>query len=61
MVFQDYALFPHLAISDNVGFGLRGMSTVQKHSILRSPLETVGLWGWPGVIRTRYLAASNNA
>jgi ABC-type Fe3+/spermidine/putrescine transport system ATPase subunit len=23
MVFQDYALFPHLTIADNIGFGLR--------------------------------------
>jgi putative spermidine/putrescine transport system ATP-binding protein len=23
MVFQDYALFPHLSIADNIGFGLR--------------------------------------
>ena len=22
-VFQDYALFPHMSIGDNVGFGLR--------------------------------------
>ncbi len=43
MVFQDYALFPHLTIADNVGFGLRGMSAAQKHAVVQSTLETVGL------------------
>jgi len=43
MVFQDYALFPHLSIADNVGFGLRGMPTAQKQSVIHAMLETVGL------------------
>jgi iron(III) transport system ATP-binding protein len=43
MVFQDYALFPHLSLADNVGFGLRGMLAKQKRSIVQTALETVGL------------------
>lgn len=27
MVFQDYALFPHLSVSDNITFGLKGLDT----------------------------------
>ena len=35
MVFQDYALFPHLNIADNVGFGLKDMSKVDlRHKVL---------------------------
>src|SRR5436190_21454425 len=26
MVFQDYALFPHLSVADNIGFGLAHLS-----------------------------------
>jgi len=30
MVFQDYALFPHLTVRDNISFGLKGMSAAAR-------------------------------
>lgn len=43
MVFQDYALFPHLSIADNVGFGLRNMSRDEKRQKVSELLEVVHL------------------
>ncbi len=45
MVFQDNALFPHLNVADNVGFGLRGMNGEQKASVVKNVLDMVGLAG----------------
>ncbi len=45
MVFQDYALFPHLTVEDNVGFGLRGVSAAERNQRVESLLTTVGLAG----------------
>jgi len=45
MVFQDYALFPHLSISDNIGFGLNDLSTSDKHYKVNNLLSAVGLPG----------------
>lgn len=40
MVFQEYALFPHISVAENVGYGVRGAGRVQRvHDIL----ELVGL------------------
>lgn len=43
MVFQDYALFPHLSVEKNVGFGLRGSDKSKKNEIVERNLKLVGL------------------
>ncbi len=43
MVFQDYALFPHLSVEKNIGFGYRGKD---KKEQIRSMLERVDLAGY---------------
>jgi spermidine/putrescine transport system ATP-binding protein len=44
-VFQDYALFPHMSLLENVAFGLRmaGMGRVARHARAREQLAIVGL------------------
>ena len=48
MVFQDYALFPHLDVAANVGFGLRGASQAARAERVAELLATVGLAGRGG-------------
>ncbi len=43
VVFQDYALFPHLSVADNVGFGLTGTPKTQRQQRVSDMLELVGL------------------
>lgn len=45
MVFQDYALFPHLNVAGNIGFGLHGHTAAQKKERVVECMETVGLAG----------------
>lgn len=44
MVFQDYALFPHLNVADNIAFGLKG-ARQGKHARVEEMLALVGLRG----------------
>lgn len=44
MVFQDYALFPHLNIFENVAFGLRGLERTELLRRANDALELVGLY-----------------
>ncbi|MDN2668152.1 ABC transporter [Vibrio lentus] len=43
MIFQDYALFPHLTVNQNVAFGLRDMSEQDKAAKVKEMLELVHL------------------
>jgi iron(III) transport system ATP-binding protein len=43
MVFQDHALFPHLRVAENVGFGLRGMPEGERRERVAELLGMVGL------------------
>jgi len=43
MVFQDFALFPHLRVDDNVGFGLQQLSRRKQQARVQEMLAIVGM------------------
>lgn len=43
VMFQDYALFPHLSVADNVGFGLRREPASARDARVRQLLSLVGM------------------
>jgi iron(III) transport system ATP-binding protein len=43
LVFQDFALFPHLSVIDNVAFGLRGRPAEERRRQALEALEQVGM------------------
>ena len=43
VVFQDYALFPHLSVADNLAFGLRKLSSQERQLRVAKLLNLVGL------------------
>lgn len=46
MVFQDYALFPHMTVASNIEFGLKNVSKENKHKRLTEVLKLVDLEGY---------------
>ncbi len=45
-IFQDYALFPHLTVSRNVRYGLKGVPAREAAAIAEEMLKRVGLAGF---------------
>lgn len=43
VVFQDYALFPHLTVAENIAFGIRKLPESQRRSKVQSLLHSVAL------------------
>ena len=46
MVFQEYALFPHLRVQDNIAFGLRHLARSERASRVQEMLRLTGLEGF---------------
>lgn len=47
-VFQQYALFPHLTVAENVAYGLHGWPRAAREARVAEVLEIVGLIGYGG-------------
>ena len=43
MVFQDYALFPHLSVAENVAFGVSALPRAERQARVKQVLDLVGL------------------
>ena len=48
LMFQDFALFPHLSILDNVAFGLKSLTRSEAKAEAYAALERVGLGHYAG-------------
>ena len=46
LVFQDYSLFPHLSVAENVTFGLRSLPANKRDRRATEVLEQVGMSAW---------------
>lgn len=51
LVFQDYALFPHLTVAKNVEFGLKDLPAEERAARIAPVLDMVGMSGY----ETRYV------
>lgn len=49
LVFQDYALFPHLTVRGNIAFGLRHLSSAARDEQVAHALERTGMSGYASI------------
>jgi ABC-type sulfate/molybdate transport systems ATPase subunit len=42
-LFQNYALFPHMTVEENIGFGLGGLSKSQRNDIVHRQIQMIKL------------------
>ncbi|MDN3652012.1 ABC transporter ATP-binding protein [Thalassotalea ponticola] len=45
MIFQDYALFPHLSVADNIAFGITHLDNTSRQQVIDEMLNLVDLQG----------------
>lgn len=46
MVFQDYALFPHMTVKANIQYGLKKMSRMKRNNRTKEMLELISMQGF---------------
>lgn len=46
MVFQDFALFPHLTVAENIAFGIRGQTAARRRQRVKELLGLISMDGY---------------
>lgn len=49
LVFQDYALFPHLTVRGNIAFGLKHLSSAERDEQVNNALNRTGMSGYAAI------------